>query len=45
MELIIITPNLNFITRIAPGVGSNVGGAIEVVSESNSINARSFSMN
>jgi RHS repeat-associated protein len=32
-----VKPNSNFITRPAPGLGTNVGGAIEIVTDPNSV--------
>lgn len=38
-----IPKNVPFITREAPGIGSNAGGAVEVVTPSNSVKLESFS--
>lgn len=34
----------NFITRIAPGIGNNIGGGIEIVTNPNSVILDSFHM-
>ncbi|MEM0942021.1 MAG: hypothetical protein AAGI25_19860, partial [Bacteroidota bacterium] len=39
-----IKPGANFVTREAPGIGSNTGGAIEVVTDPNSVKIETFNM-
>lgn len=44
MEAAILKPGTSFITRPAPGIGSNIGGGIEVVVPSGGINMKWFTM-
>ncbi|MEM8939928.1 MAG: hypothetical protein AAGC64_11325, partial [Bacteroidota bacterium] len=39
-----IKPGANFVTREAPGIGSNTGGAIEVVTDPNAVKIETFNM-
>jgi hypothetical protein len=39
-----LNPGTNFITRSAPGIGANGGGAIEVVTPSGGVTLNLFSM-
>ena len=43
-ELILKIPNADFITRSAPGLGNNSGGAIEIVTNPNGVKLDSFNM-
>lgn len=43
IEMAVLKPGTPFITRPAPGYGSNPGGAIEVVVPKSGVNLRSFS--
>jgi RHS repeat-associated protein len=40
----VIKPGAKYITRRAPGIGSNAGGGVEVVVRSGGVNSRSFFM-
>lgn len=39
-----LDPNADFITRSAPGLGNNSGGAIEIVANPNGVKLDSFNM-
>lgn len=39
-----LDPNADFITRSAPGLGNNSGGAIEIVTNPNGVKLDSFNM-
>jgi hypothetical protein len=43
IETAMLRPGAPFVTRVAPGVGGNGGGAIEVVVEAGGVRLRTFS--